>query len=419
MTTKNIDEQKKYEYWLYQTNPLRRNYMIRMAERGISPKELYEMKEEELKKLWRSICQNGQESVTERDIALILESRRTFDLQREYEKLREKGIVFVSILHEDYAYKLRNIPDPPFAYFKKTDNTKTRPEQPTIAIIGARNCSGYGKAMAGRLGTCCADLGMTVVSGLAAGIDSVAQEAADQAGGFVQAVLGSGVDVCYPARSRNLYDVILKNGEILSEYLPGTAPMACNFPPRNRIISGLCDALIVVEARQKSGTSITVNMALEQGKDVYAIPGRITDPMSFGCNTMIGQGAGIITDIEESLLEIRQMILERKVQTGYSVGPCTGNQNGIPQCADEMYKHADKNNKSQDGIGLHNMNGRKNPYAKDVLKGRLYACMDYMPKTMQQLYEEIGDANIAEIMTALLQMELDGAVVEKGGAYSL
>ena len=419
MTTKNIEEQKKYEYWLYQTNPLRRNRMIRMTEQGISPKDFYEMKEEELKKLWRTICQNGQESVTERDIALILESRRTFDLQREYEKLREKGIAFVSILHEDYAYKLRNIPDPPFAYFRKTDDVKNRSDQPTIAIIGARNCSGYGKEMAKRLGACCADLGMTVVSGLAAGIDSMAQEAANQAGGFVQAVLGSGVDICYPSRNRELYNDILKNGEILSEYLPGTAPMACNFPPRNRIISGLCDALIVLEARQKSGTSITVNMALEQGKDVYAIPGRITDPMSLGCNHMISQGAGIITDIEESLLEIRQMILERKVQTGYSDGSCTGNQNGIPQYADEMHKHADKNNKSQDDIGLHNMSERKNPYAKDDLKGRLYACMDYMPKTMQQLYEEIGDANIAEIMTALLQMELDGAVVEKGGAYSL
>ena len=394
MTTKNIEEQKKYEYWLYQTNPLRRSRMIRMTERGISPKDLYEMKEEELKKLWRSICQNGQESVTERDIALILESRRTFDLQGEYAKLQEKGITFVSILHEDYAYKLRNIPDPPFAYFKRTDNTKNRPEQPTIAIIGARNCSGYGKEIAKRLGMRCADLGMTVVSGLAAGIDSIAQEAANQAGGFVQAVLGSGVDICYPAQNRSLYDAVLKNGEILSEYLPGTAPMACNFPPRNRIISGLSDALIVVEARQKSGTSITVNMALEQGKDVYAIPGRITDPMSLGCNHMISQGAGIITDVEEGLLEIRQMILERTA-------------------------HADKCNKSQDETGLHNMNERKNPYEKDNLKGRLYACMDYMPKTMQQLYEEIGNANIAEVMTALLQMELDGAVAEKGGAYSL
>ena len=389
MTTKNIEEQKKYEYWLYQTNPLRRSRMIRMMERGISPKDLYEMKEEELKKLWRSICQNGQESVTERDIALILESRRTFDLQGEYAKLQEKGITFVSILHEDYAYKLRNIPDPPFAYFKRTDNTKNRPDQPTIAIIGARNCSGYGKEIAKRLGMCCADLGMTVVSGLAAGIDSIAQEAANQAG-----VLGSGVDLGGRRIIKKKNDAVLKNGEILSEYLPGTAPMACNFPPRNRIISGLSDALIVVEARQKSGTSITVNMALEQGKDVYAIPGRITDPMSLGCNHMISQGAGIITDIEEGLLEIRQMILERT-------------------------EHADKCNKAQDNTGLHNINRQKNPYLPDDLKGRLYACMDYMPKTMQQLYEEIGDANIAEIMTALLQMELDGAVVEKGGAYSL
>lgn len=394
MTTKNIEEQKKYEYWLYQTNPLRRSRMIRMTERGISPKDLYEMKEEELKKLWRDICQNGQESVTERDIALILESRRTFDLQGEYAKLQEKGIAFVSILHEDYSYKLRNIPDPPFAYFRRTDNSRNGADRPTIAIIGARNCSGYGKEIAKRMGMCCADLGMTVVSGLAAGIDSIAQEAASQAGGFVQAVLGSGVDICYPVQNRSLYDAVLKNGEILSEYLPGTAPMACNFPPRNRIISGLSDALIVVEARQKSGTSITVNMALEQGKDVYAIPGRITDPMSLGCNRLLGQGAGVITDIEEGLLEIRQMILERT-------------------------EHADKCNKSQDNAGLHNVNGRKNPYAPDALKGRLYVCMDYMPKTMQQLYDEIGNTNIAEIMTALLQMELDGTVVEKGGAYSL
>ncbi len=412
MTTKNIEEQKKYEYWLYQTDPLRRNRMIQMTERGISPKELYEMKEEELKKLWRSICQNGQESVTERDIALILESRRTFDLQGEYEKLREKGIAFISILHEDYAYKLRNIPDPPFAYFRRTDVVKKRSDQPTIAIIGARNCSGYGKEIAKRLGACCADLGMTVVSGLAAGIDGMAQEAANQAGGFVQAVLGSGVDICYPARNRELYDAILKNGEILSEYLPGTAPMACNFPPRNRIISGVCDVLIVVEARQKSGTSITVNMALEQGKDVFAIPGRITDPMSLGCNTMISQGAGIITDIEEGLLEIKRMILERKAQAGYSFGSCGGDDEG-------MRKHADTSNKSQDKSGLHNINKQKNPYAQDDLKGRLYACMDYMPKTMQQLYDEIGDTDIANIMTALLQMELDGAVTEKGGAYSL
>lgn len=412
MTIKNIEEQKKYEYWLYQTDPLRRNRMIRMTERGISPKELYEMKEEELKNLWRSICQNGQESVTERDIALILESRRTFDLQGEYEKLHEKGIAFISILHEDYAYKLRNIPDPPFAYFRRTDVVKKRSDQPTIAIIGARNCSGYGKEIAKRLGACCADLGMTVVSGLAAGIDGMAQEAANQAGGFVQAVLGSGVDICYPSRNREIYNAILKNGEILSEYLPGTVPMACNFPPRNRIISGLCDALIVVEARQKSGTSITVNMALEQGKDVFAIPGRITDPMSLGCNQMISQGAGIITDIEEGLLEIKRMILERKVQAGYSFGSCGGDD-------EEMRKYADTSNKSQDKSGLHNTDEQKNPYAQDDLRGRLYACMDYMPKTMQQLYDEIGDTNIAEIMTALLQMELDGTVTEKGGAYSL
>ena len=396
----------KYKYWLDNTG-LSNGKKNLLLEYFQTAEEVYRGTEETYQKI---------PQLKEEEIQRITKAKRKWDINEEYQKLAEGGVSVTFACDKNYPKKLKNIYQPPFALYY---SGKLPGERLSVAIVGARRCSEYGHYMARKLGEALGRNRIPVISGLAEGIDAAGQAGAIKGGGETYAVLGCGVDICYPVQNRSLYDAVLKNGEILSEYLPGTAPMACNFPPRNRIISGLSDALIVVEARQKSGTSITVNMALEQGKDVYAIPGRITDPMSLGCNHMISQGAGIITDIEEGLLEIRQMILERKVQTGYSVGSCTGNQNGIPQYADEMYKHADKNNKSQDGIGLHNTNGRKNLYAKDDLKDRLYACMDYMPKTMQQLYEEIGDVNIAEIMTALLQMELDGAVVEKGGAYSL
>ena len=132
-----------------------------------------------------------------------------------------------------------------------------------------------------------------MVSGLARGIDGISQEAALDCGGRTYAVLGCGVDVCYPAENGRLFDRIPARGGIVSEYPPGTLPQARLFPPRNRIISGLSDLILVVEAREKSGTLITVDMALEQGREVFAIPGRVTDALSSGCNTLIRQGAGV------------------------------------------------------------------------------------------------------------------------------
>lgn len=203
----------------------------------------------------------------------------------------------------EYPGRLREIPDPPACLYVK--GRLPDDWRPSAAVIGARDCSAYGKSVALRLGKRLGEAGVQVVSGMARGIDGFSQEAALDAGGTSFGVLGCGVDICYPARNRGLYEKLCAGGGIVSEYEPGTPPKAWHFPPRNRIVSGLADVVIVVEARAKSGTLITVDMALEQGKEVYAVPGRVTDSLSVGCNQLIKLGAGLLLDTEEFLEELR------------------------------------------------------------------------------------------------------------------
>lgn len=165
------------------------------------------------------------------------------------------------------------------------------PAKPTLAIVGARDCSAYGKNMAYEYARTLQRWGIQVVSGLARGIDGAAHEGALAGGGKTYGVLGCGVDICYPAQNRKLYEKMKEQGGILSEFEPGEQPLPYHFPMRNRIISGLADAVLVVEAREKSGALITADQALEQGKTVFALPGRVCDPLSVGCNRLIGQGA--------------------------------------------------------------------------------------------------------------------------------
>ena len=178
----------------------------------------------------------------------------------------------------------------------------------SVAIVGARNCTGYGKREAKRFARTLAEHGVQIISGLAYGIDAAAHEGALEGGGKTFAVLGCGADVCYPRANRALYETIRDgNGGILSEFLPGTQPAAWHFPVRNRIVSALSDLVLVVEARRRSGSLITVGHALEQGRSVFAVPGRNGDPQSDGCNALIAQGAGIACDPEMILSELESM----------------------------------------------------------------------------------------------------------------
>lgn len=179
------------------------------------------------------------------------------------------------------------------------------PEKKSVAVVGARNCSAYGKKEALRFAGVLAENGVQIISGMALGVDSWAHIGALEAGGITIAVLGSGIDVCYPVSHEELYWRILESGGgILSEYGPGMPALPHHFPIRNRIISALADIVLVVEARKKSGSLITASYALEQGKSIYAVPGRNGDPLSEGCNLLIADGAGVAWEPEILLEEL-------------------------------------------------------------------------------------------------------------------
>ena len=257
---------------------------------GVAARIIYAAPEKELRFLWGEA---GAKTAGDRKAWQALLNARRQEPERIEEGLMLSGIGFVSALEKEFPEKLREIPDPPFGIYYK--GSMPSEEQPAAAIIGARLASGYGREQARRFGRQIGARGIAVISGMARGIDGIAQKAALDAGGKSYAVLGCGVDICYPEENRELYEQLQQEGGVLSEYPPGMQPVAKLFPPRNRIISGLSDLVLVIEARKKSGTLITVDMALEQGREVYALPGRVSDALSDGCNRLIRQGAGPAT----------------------------------------------------------------------------------------------------------------------------
>lgn len=209
---------------------------------------------------------------------------------------REK-IAFVPFTSSMYPERLRHIPDPPLALYVKGDLPFGN--VPAVAVVGARECSEYGALCAKAIGKELGRNGINVISGFARGIDSISQQSAIEAGGKTYGVLGGGVDFIYPPENKRLYYEVIENGGLISEYPVGTEPKRELFPARNRLISGLSDIVVVVEARVRSGTYITVTQALEQNREVMVVPGRITDGLSVGCNALIKQGAAIISRPED------------------------------------------------------------------------------------------------------------------------
>lgn len=232
----------------------------------------------------------------------ILYSRDPEQLEAWIEELEEKEIRFYSFLHPKYPALLKEIFNPPIGIYVKG----TLPDDAIdrVAVVGARRCSRYGAQTAY---TITKDLGKTnvvVVSGMAKGIDSMAHKGILDGGGQTIAVLGCGVDICYPAENKELMQRIINNGCIVSEYPPGTKAIPTNFPSRNRIISGLSKLVVVVEAGKRSGTLITADLALENGRDVFVVPGNVTSALSEGTNNLIKQGCPIITEGNDILFEL-------------------------------------------------------------------------------------------------------------------
>lgn len=237
------------------------------------------------------------------------------DLDKEYklyEKLINKDIHFVIKDDVNYPKRLLNMYDPPWYLYYLGE----LPDEnlPTIAIIGARGCSSYGSEAARKLAKELATNKIQVISGLAKGVDGYAHRGALEGKGKTYGVIGSGVNICYPRENFQLFHDIEYQGGIISEYPLDSPALAFHFPVRNRIIAGLSDGILVVEAKEKSGTLITVDCGLEQGKDIYALPGKISDPLSMGCNRLIQNGAKLIqsaNDIIDELVE-RYPFLNKK-----------------------------------------------------------------------------------------------------------
>lgn len=219
-----------------------------------------------------------------------------------YQKFLAGEMKFASIESEEYPHRLRNIVDPPYGIFYYGELRAA--DKPSCAIIGARDCSEYGKYVACEVARELVKNEVTIISGMARGIDGESQRAALMAGGYSIGILGSGADICYPSSNRNLYESLKNSGCVMSAFPPGELAKAANFPIRNRYVSALADVVLVVEARLKSGTLITVDCALEQGKEVYAVPGRVTDRLSDGCNKLIDLGAGVFTSPESFSKEL-------------------------------------------------------------------------------------------------------------------
>ncbi len=252
-----------------------------------TPKGVWEASEKEMLFLRDRGC---------RWIQKVIEYKKKSSPENTAHTRMEQRIEFISQEQEGYPARLKSLRDRPYGLFYRgslpPENTRS------VAIVGARMCTPGGKAMAEAIAREVIRAQGVVVSGAAYGIDGAAQWAALEEGGASYGVLGSGVDICYPASHRLLFARLEQEGGLISEFPAGTKAMPTHFPMRNRIISGLADVVVVVEARKKSGSLITAEFALDQGRPIYAVPGRPDDDLSYGCNELISQGAGLIQSPE-------------------------------------------------------------------------------------------------------------------------
>ncbi|HDD45165.1 MAG TPA: DNA-protecting protein DprA [Candidatus Desulfofervidus auxilii] len=255
-----------------------------------SPKEIFSVPAKELKFF----------GLHEETIKIIISGQWKKKAEALFKKIKNLGLEIITYNDDKYPKLLKEIFDPPLILYIK--GNKDLLNTTCIAIVGTRRASFYGIKMATKLAIGLAESGITVVSGLARGIDAAAHKGALQAKGKTIAVLGCGLDVIYPKENEKLFNEIAEKGALISEFLPGTPPLAHNFPIRNRIISGLSLGVVVVEAALKSGSLITANLALEQGKEVFAVPGPI-DESRKGTHNLLKQGAKLVEDVSDILEE--------------------------------------------------------------------------------------------------------------------
>lgn len=245
--------------------------------------------------------------IGEKAVDSIRSWKQSFDLSKELQKLEEANAVFIACDEPHYPSILTQLYDPPIGLYQR-GHYHLPESQPAIAIIGSRHASLYGLRVARQFAQRLASMGFCIVSGLARGVDTAAHEGALEAGGDTIAVLGNGLDIIYPPENLDLYRRIERNGAVLSEFCFGRRADRQTFPMRNRIVSGLCQGVLIVESDVNGGSMITARFALEQNRQVYAIPGRIDQASSRGCHRLIKEGALLTTSVEDILDDLQYRV---------------------------------------------------------------------------------------------------------------
>lgn len=236
-----------------------------------------------------------------RERQALLEARRRIRPAELWRRVQALGLAVVTLADQAYPPLLRAIYDPPPVLYLQ--GRLPPPEALCVAVVGSRRATVYGKQVAEELGAALSEAGVWVVSGLARGVDGAAHRGALRGGGRTVAVLGCGLDVVYPPEHASLQEEVAARGAVVSEFPPGTPPHQLHFPARNRIISGLSRGVVVVEAAAKSGALITAELALDQGRDVFAVPGPVTSPLSRGTNRLLKEGARLVEEAADVLAE--------------------------------------------------------------------------------------------------------------------
>ena len=352
----------KYEYWFANLKGISNERKRQIRRNFKSAEELYYIEETALEMY----------DIQEKERKIILDSFATWEMEAEYERLLQRQVRFVVSTDEHYPKRLRNIATAPYALYVKGK----LPEEDalSVAVVGARECSPYGESMAREFSKSLASKGVQIISGMARGVDGAAQKGALEVGGASYGVLGCGVDICYPREQIGLYMELQEQGGVLSEFPVGSSPLPQHFPARNRIISGLADVVLVMEAKEKSGSLITADMALEQGKDVYALPGPINSRLSKGCNWLIKQGAGVLFSPEELLEEL-----------GFS-------------------------------HGLKEENEKQNKFVLETEENIVYSCLGFYPQNLEQLIRATKYP-VAKLLDILMSLELRGMIKEISKNY--
>ena len=345
-------------FWINNIEGIGNAKIRHLLEAFESPMEVYNAD-------WRRLSRIP--SLNENDIKNILSKELRKINEEKYHRHIEKGIKIVFPFEEDYPLKLQELYDKPFILYYKGELPKK--DRLSVAIIGSRKCTEYGRYNARELGRILSLANVNVISGLAYGIDSEAHRGAIMSGRSTYAILAGDVNRCYPYSNYNLYMDIVGNGGVISEFGLDKPTVPGMFPLRNRIVSGLSDAVIVVEAGQKSGSLITVSHALNQNRLVYALPGRINDVQSEGCNRLIAEGAGIIVSYSELLEELGLSTDENKV--------CE--KNIIALASDEKMLYS--------------------------------LLLDFVPKSLETIIG-LTDMSPKAVLTALLGLELKGYIKE-------